>query len=276
MAKPKRFYVAGDPIKHSQSPIIHNEFASQFEMSIEYLKMEVSKNDLRRFLSKSVAEGISGINFTLPLKEEAYHLVDKHSRRAAFARAVNTIWMSGEDVCSDNTDGIGLVRDLEKNIGVSLGNKRVLIAGAGGAARGILGPVLDQLPSLVTVTNRTRERSLSLSALAPKKNVQVLDWGEEPSEPFDLILNCTSLSLSGKEPNIKASSIHKGTVCYDLSYGHDLTSFEKWAFRVGATSVFNGLGMLVEQAAEAFYLWHGIFPDTEPVIGKLKRENIPD
>ena len=113
MAKPKRFYVAGDPIKHSQSPMIHNEFASQFKMSIEYLKMEVSKNDLRQFLSKSVAEGISGINFTLPLKEEAYHLVDKHSRRAAFARAVNTIWMSGEDVCSDNTDGIGLVRDLE-------------------------------------------------------------------------------------------------------------------------------------------------------------------
>ena len=276
MAKSKKFYVAGDPIKHSQSPMIHNEFASQFEMSIEYLKIEVSKNDLRQFLSKSIANGISGINFTLPLKEEAYHLVDKHSRRAAFARAVNTIWVSGEDVCSDNTDGIGLVRDLEKNIGISLSNKRVLIAGAGGAARGILGPILDQLPSLITVTNRTRERSVSLSALAPKKNVQILDWGEEPQEPFDLILNCTSLSLSGREPNIKASSIHKDTVCYDLSYGRDLTSFEKWAFRVGATSVFNGLGMLVEQAAEAFYLWHGIFPDTEPVIDKLKRKNIPD
>ena len=276
MTKLKRFYVAGDPIKHSQSPMIHDEFASQFEMSIEYLKMKVSKNDLRRFLAKSVAEGITGINVTLPLKEVAYQLVDKHSRRAAFARAVNTIWISGEDVFSDNTDGIGLVRDLEKNLGVSLCNKRVLIVGAGGAARGILGPILDQLPSLVTVTNRTRERSVSLSALAPKKNVQVLDWGEESLEPFDLILNCTSLSLSGKDPNIKESSIHKDTVCYDLSYGRDPTSFEKWAFRVGAISVFNGLGMLVEQAAEAFYLWHGVFPDTEPVIDKLKGKSKPD
>jgi len=276
MVKLKRFYVAGDPIEHSQSPIIHSEFAAQFETPIEYLKMKVSKNGLKRFLTESVAEGISGINFTLPLKEEVYYLVDKHSKRAAFARAVNTIWVSGKDVCADNTDGIGLVRDLEKNNRVSLGNKKVLIAGAGGAARGILGPILDQLPSLVTITNRTRERSASLSALAPKKNVQILGWGEEPPEPFDLILNCTSLSLSGKEPNIKESSIHKDTVCYDLSYGSDLTSFEKWAFRVGATSVFNGLGMLVEQAAEAFYLWHGVFPDTGPVIDKLKRKNIPD
>ena len=141
--------------------------------------------------------------------------------------------------------------------------------------RGILGPVLDQLPSFVTVTNRTRDRSVTLSTLAPKKNVQVLDWGQEPLEPFDLILNCTSLSLSGKEPNIKEGSIHKNTVCYDLSYGGELTPFENWAFRVGATKVFNGLGMLVEQAAEAFYLWHGVFPDTEPVIDKLKGKSKP-
>ena len=165
MTVPKKFYVVGDPIDHSKSPFIHSEFASQFQLTIDYQKMKISSGDLEEFLTEAKFENVVGINATVPLKGEAFNLADEPSDRAMSAEAANTLWFADGKIFADNTDGVGIVKDIEQNIRFSLKNKKILIVGAGGAARGILGPILEKRPSSLTITNRTYEKSLRLSEL---------------------------------------------------------------------------------------------------------------
>ena len=270
MSIEKKFYVIGDPIEHSKSPVIHTEFAAQFGLSINYQKARVSECELADFISKLETEEIAGINLTVPLKERAFRLASKSTERAVFAKAVNTLWLSHGKIFADNTDGWGIVRDLERNMGLSLKGKKVLIVGAGGSARGILGPILSRMPESVAITNRTREKSICLAKIASTNNIKILGWGEKSKEIADLVLNCTSLSLVNKIPELDENVIGADTLCYDLAYGTGLTAFEKWARENGAISS-DGIGMLVEQAAEAFKIWHGRDPETQQVIKRLRK-----
>lgn len=271
MNKIKKFYVVGNPIDHSKSPYIHREFASQFGFSIDYRTEKVSKGELANFLSKAQEEGVTGINVTVPLKEEAFSLADESSNRALSAQAANTLCFSGGKIFADNTDGLGVVTDLEQNLGCFLKGKTILIVGAGGAARGILGPVSQRDPRTLFLTNRTLEKSKRLVELYRSKNIEILSWGNGLLQPVDLILNCTSLSLSGKLPAIDKTAIGRETICYDLAYGRHQTPFVKWAIDMGAALAIDGLGMLVEQAAEAFRVWHGPLPSTSGTIEKLRK-----
>jgi len=189
------------------------------------------------------------------------------------AESANTLWFSEGKIFADNTDGIGIIRDIEQNIGFSLKGKKVLIVGAGGAARGILGPILDRRPRSLTITNRTFQKSLRLAELDASRSVSILEWGERPQKTLDLILNCTSLSLSNEIPLVDNNAVGSKTLCYDLAYRPGGTSFVNWAVEMGADLAVDGIGMLVEQAAESFRTWHGCFPDTGAVIKRL-RQNI--
>ena len=269
----KKFYVVGDPIDHSKSPFIHLEFASQFRLAIDYQKKRICSGDLAEFLARAKTEDVVGINATVPLKGEAFHLADEPSDRAISAESANTLWFSEGKTFADNTDGIGIIKDIEQNIGFSLKDKKILIVGAGGAARGILGPILDRRPGSLTITNRTFEKSLRFAELDASRNITILEWGERLRKPLDLILNCTSLSLSDEIPLVDRNAIGPKTICYDLAYRLGGTSFVNWAVEMGAALAVDGIGMLVEQAAESFRTWHGYFPDTGPVIRRL-RQNI--
>ena len=273
MEKKKKFYVVGTPIKHSKSPIIHQQFAAQFGLTIDYRILEVGRGNLAHFLATARDEDVKGINVTVPLKEEAWRLADESSPRVRSAKAANTLWFEGSKLLADNTDGIGIIKELETNIGFSLRSTKVLIIGAGGAARGILGPLSQKRPSLIMLTNRTIEKSELLAEQYGRDKITILKWGQKISEPADLIINCTSLSLSGKIPNLHENAIGRKTICYDMAYGSGETAFVAWAVNRGAYLAVDGLGMLVEQAAESFKIWHGVEPQTSEVIARL-RENI--
>ena len=268
------FCVVGSPIAHSKSPAIHAAFASQFGFELIYEKVEVAPGRLREAVAEFRAAGGRGLNITVPLKEEAWSLADIRMPRAARAGAVNTLWFDARGVVADNTDGLGLVRDLEANHGESLLGKRILLVGAGGASRGVLPALLDAGPDCVLVTNRTAERATALvAAYAATGRVEVLPWGAETSAPCDVIINATSLSLQGDTPLLAAGILRAQTLCYDMVYGSKPTSFMAWALAAGALRVFDGLGMLVEQAAAAFTIWNGFEPRTAPVIA-ISRERL--
>jgi shikimate dehydrogenase len=265
------FSVVGSPVAHSKSPAIHAAFASQFGLELLYEKVEVAPGRLRHAVAEFRAVGGRGLNVTVPLKEEAWALADIHMPRATRAGAANTLWFDTRGIVADNTDGLGLVRDLEINHGESLLGKRILLVGAGGAARGVLPALLDGGPALIVVTNRTAERALALvAAYADTGRVEALPWGAEAKVPCDVLINATSLSLHGETPPLGREILHPDTLCYDMMYGPQPTRFMAWAAAAGAQRVVDGLGMLVEQAAAAFTLWHGLEPNTKPVIGQLR------
>ena len=264
------FCVVGSPVAHSKSPLIHAAFAAQCGIELVYDKVEVAPGCLGAALDEFRAAGGRGLNVTVPLKEEAWSLADVRMPRAARAGAANTLWFDAHGVVADNTDGVGLVRDLEINHGMPLAGKRILLLGAGGAARGVLPALLDAGPSRVLISNRTAERAVRLAADYAGGRVEVLAWGGEQERPCDVVINATSLSLKGEVPALAAGLLHDRCLCYDMMYGAQPTRFMSWAQARGAEWVLDGLGMLVEQAAAAFSIWHGRQPQTAPVIAMLR------
>lgn len=267
-----RYAVFGQPIGHSKSPMIHQLFAEQTEQSLEYGKQAVSVEQFDEAIARFFSSGGKGLNCTVPLKEVAWEKADKRSERAELSRAVNTLMVLDDgSLYGDNTDGVGLVRDLTENNGIALKAQKILLLGAGGASRGILGPLLDQLPDAILVANRTVERAAKLVAdFQHKGNVRSCGFDELAGNHFDLILNATAASLTGDLPPLPDNLLKPGGCCYDLAYGAEKTAFVRWGEAQGARLSLDGVGMLAEQAAEAFKLWRGVKPETAQVIAKLE------
>ncbi|BAN45758.1 shikimate dehydrogenase [Metapseudomonas resinovorans] len=267
------YCVFGNPIGHSKSPLIHRLFAEQTGERLTYEAVLAPLDDFSGCARAFFATGKGG-NVTVPFKEQAYQLAGSLSARAQRAGAVNTLKkLDDGSLLGDNTDGAGLVRDLIRNAGLTLAGKRILLLGAGGAARGVIEPILAEKPAALVIANRTVEKAEDLARLFADLgpvSASGFDWLEEP---VDLIINGTSASLSGDLPPISPSLIQPGhTVCYDMMYGKEMTAFNRWASEHGALRTLDGLGMLVEQAAEAFLLWRGVLPDSAPVLAELRRQ----
>ncbi|CAL1239693.1 shikimate dehydrogenase [Candidatus Methylocalor cossyra] len=269
-----RYAVFGHPIGHSRSPRIHALFARQTGQALVYTAEDVAPDAFEGAVRRFFREGGKGLNCTVPLKELAFRLADRVSPRAARCKAVNTLALQGDGrLLGDNTDGVGLVRDLTCNLGLVLAGRRILVLGAGGAARGILAPLLEQRPARLVIANRTPSKARQLAAeFAELGPVSGGGLGELGTERFDLILNATAASLSGQLPALPKDLLVAGGTCYDLAYGSEPTPFLRWGWAAGAALSADGLGMLVEQAAEAFQLWRGVRPETGPVIRALQAE----
>lgn len=266
------YAVFGNPIGHSKSPLIHRLFAKQTGQQLDYRTALAPLDSFAAFAKAFFSEG-RGANVTVPFKEQAYQMVDHLTERAQRAGAVNTVSKQDDGtLLGDNTDGAGLVRDLTANYGLSLRGKRVLLLGAGGAVRGALEPLLAEQPAVLVIANRTVEKAELLAQQFADLGAvfaSSFDWLEEP---VDVIINATSASLTGDLPPISPSLIEPGqTFCYDMMYGSEPTPFCRWAAEHGAAQSVDGLGMLVEQAAEAFMLWRGVRPDSAPVLAELRR-----
>ncbi len=271
-----RYAVIGNPIEHSKSPLIHHAFAAQTGEQLEYIRLLGEPGQFAENVAGFLATGGRGLNVTVPFKEDAWQLMDELSPHAASARAVNTI-IQLEDgrLRGDNTDGIGLVRDLQKNQGATLAEARILLLGAGGAARGVLQPLLETNPRQIIIANRTASRAAALvTDLSAPGAVKGCGLDELAGKKFDLIINATAAGLTDQIPEIPDNLLKKGGWCYDMMYSDTPTAFMRWGVAQGAARVIDGLGMLVEQAAESFYLWRGIRPDTAPVM-RQQRNNAP-
>lgn len=267
-----RYAVIGDPVSHSKSPLIHSLFAEQTGEEIEYEKIRVTEPELAAFVRDFFAAGGGGLNVTLPHKEAVYSMADHASERARLAKAANTLWVDrNQSLQADNTDGAGLVRDLKHNLGVVLQDRSVLILGAGGSARGVLPAIITEKPAAVTVLNRTQSRAQKIQQ--EYNSVYPLETGLldiSPAAGFDIIINATSSSIAGELPPLQPAIIGPDCSCYDLMYSDQPTPFMLWAGNNGAERVVDGLGMLVEQAAESFLIWRGVRPDTQSVIAALR------
>lgn len=263
------YAVMGNPVAHSKSPLIHSEFAKQTGQDLQYLKIEVPLDQLSVYLDQFQREHGRGLNITVPFKEDAYHWLEQHTERASMARAVNTIkFFEDGTSCGDNTDGIGFMRDLQQHE-FSVKGKKVLIIGAGGAARGIIPPLLEQNPEEITIVNRTPAKAISLAQdFQPYGRITTTTY-EQLAHPFELIINASSMSLSQQTLTLPTTILGRKTFCYDLMYSQHRTVFLQWACEHGITQLADGLGMLVEQAAESFFLWRGVRPDTRRVIQLL-------
>jgi len=268
-----RYCVFGNPIGHSKSPDIHAAFALQTGQDIVYEARLAPLGGLPGAVQRFMAEGGKGANVTVPFKMDAWLLATTLTPRARLAGAVNTLCFDGASMLGDNTDGAGLVADIERNAGVVLAGKRVLLVGAGGAARGVALPLVECRPAELVVVNRTRATADVLALqCAPKDNpavkVGACDFAELDA-PFDVVINATSASLSGELPPLPAAVFGPHTLALDMMYGAQPTVFMQFAAGHGA-QVRDGLGMLVEQAAEAFFLWRGVRPETEAVLARLR------
>lgn len=265
-----QYAVVGNPISHSKSPLIHSLFAKQAVQHLEYTKIEAPLDGFALVVNQFFESGGKGLNVTVPFKEEAWALCERLSDRARLAGAVNTLYRDEFGaLCGDNTDGIGLVTDL-KNRGVSLKGKKILIIGAGGAVRGVLQPILNEKPDSLVITNRTLSKAEALVSIFAEYKIVTSKAYDQLNTHFDVIINGTSASLSGDVPNIAQSIFSTNTYVYDMMYSKDDTVFNAWAKKCKAKSCYDGLGMLVEQAAEAFHIWRGIHPDTKEVIQLLR------
>ena len=278
-ALPDRYAVAGHPVEHSQSPFIHAEFARQTAQAIDYGRLlcplDGFAGTVRAFAADRSAGVARGCNVTVPFKFEAFALAARRTPRAELAQAANTLRFDADEAggwLADNTDGIGLVRDIERNAAIALAGRRVLLIGAGGAAAGALGPLLEAGPAALVVANRTRARAealvhrhaavargVALSACTP----------EQAGAGFDVVINATASSLQGAEIPVDAGVLAPGALALDMMYGPAAQGFLAWAEANGARGR-DGLGMLVEQAAEAFFVWRGLQPDTAPVLAALR------
>ena len=269
-----RYAVLGYPIKHSKSPRIHHLFAEQTGQSIEYSALEVPVEQFSSTVAKFFIQGGKGLNCTVPLKELAWHYADCKTGRAQLGKAVNTLALQADgSILGDNTDGIGLVTDLTVNHGITLSGIRILILGAGGASRGIMAPIFEQSPQTLVIANRTVDKALRLATeFYDIGSVTGCGFDALKGQQFDLILNATSASLSGQLPPLPTDLLAAGGNCYDLAYGNEPTAFVRWGLENHAAKSLDGLGMLVEQAAEAFFIWRGIRPQTQPIIKLLNSE----
>jgi shikimate dehydrogenase len=273
-----RYAVIGHPIAHSKSPSIHAAFATQTGQDMSYEALLAPLDGFAATVAAFRAAGGRGLNITVPFKEEAWRLADTLSERARLAGAVNTFVIGSDGIAGDNTDGAGLVRDLEW-LGCRLGGARVLLLGAGGAARGVVLPLLEAGVSRLFIANRTAGRACALQAHFAGRDARGAlgagGWHEASGTPYDVVINATSASLSDEAPPLPAGLYAPDSLAYDMVYGRGLTAFLGQARVQGAARVADGLGMLVEQAAEAFALWRGVRPDTAPVRAQLRAATPP-
>lgn len=268
-----RYAVIGNPIAHSKSPRIHAAFARQTAQDLDYRAILAPLDGFAAAVAQFIAGGGRGMNVTLPFKLEAFALADRHTARAEAAGAVNTLKFDQGEIIGDNTDGAGLVADLLRNIGCPLAGKRLLLLGASGAARGVILPLLEQSPASLTIANRTASRAAQLrDAFAGHGKLAARTFAELAGNQFDVLINATSASLAGAAPAIPPELYAPGSTAYDMMYGRGLTPFLAAAQAQGAGRLADGLGMLVEQAAESFLLWRGVRPDTRPVLAELAGE----
>ena len=272
--KTDRYVVMGNPVSLSKSPFIHAEFARQTSQNIEYTAAQVDPGGFDQAVGNFQATGGKGLNVTVPFKQEAWSLVNERSDRAEIAGAVNTIVFNQDgSLYGDNTDGIGLIIDIIKNNNGEIANKRILILGAGGAVRGILLPLLDQQPSEIIIANRTIDRATNLAKhFSNKGQVSGCSYNELAGRKFDFIINGTSASLNNELPPLPDNILANNAWCYDLMYAKEPTVFLQWAANNNAEKMLDGLGMLVEQAAESFHLWRNVLPETGSVIKKLRSQ----
>lgn len=267
-----KYAVFGNPIKHSKSPAIHAAFAAQCGQDIQYRAVRVEPGDFQRAASRFFAGGGCGLNVTVPFKEEAFAFADTLSERARRAGAVNTLTRCEDgSIAGDTTDGIGLVRDMVANLGWQLQGRRIALLGAGGAARGVMEPLLRERPACLLVVNRTAARAEQLvQGFADLGPVEGGGLDALRGNQFDLVVNATSAGLHGEMPPLPDSLLTERSCCYDMVYGAEPTAFMRWSAQHAAWAVSDGLGMLVEQAAEAFYRWRRVRPATQPVIGQMR------
>ena len=270
-----RYAVVGNPVAHSKSPEIHAAFARQTGQDIDYSRLLAPTDGFRSTVESFRAAGGRGVNVTLPFKLEAFDLADDVSQRARDAKAANFLRFDDGRIHADNTDGVGLTRDIVNNLGFALAGKRVLLLGAGGAAQGVIMPLLEQQPGILAIANRTIEKALRLAETLRRKPVAsasvlcALSFDELTGRHFDLVINATSASLHGELPALPSDTFAQGALAYDMMYGKASTPFLGFAAQHGARTA-DGLGMLVEQAAESFLLWRGVRPQTAPVMALLR------
>ncbi|THF61951.1 shikimate dehydrogenase [Pseudothauera nasutitermitis] len=269
-----RYAVVGHPIAHSKSPAIHAAFAAQTGQALRYEALLAPLDGFAATVAAFRAEGGRGMNVTVPFKLEAHALADRLSARAEAAGAVNTLAFGADGILGDNTDGAGLVRDIIGNLGVALNGRRILLLGAGGAARGAILPLLGERPAALTIANRTASRAEELAntfaALGGGMPIRACGFAELAGQSFDVVINATAASLADQAPDLPPGLYAGGALAYDMMYGRGDTPFLRAARADGAARLADGLGMLVEQAAESFLLWRGVRPDTAPVLADLR------
>ena len=267
-AKTDRYAVIGNPVAHSKSPAIHAAFARQTGQDLEYIRLEAPLEGFAETLADFFASGGRGCNVTVPFKEQAYRLATRLNERARQAGAVNTLWCDEHGWVGDNTDGVGLVRDLTRH--VDLAGKAIVLLGAGGAARGAIGPLLAEQPARLTIANRSVEKAAQLADHFAALGTLRASSFAELTAPADIVINATSASLAGSTLPLPDGLWRADTLAYDMMYGRTATPFLAQAEAAGAGLCIDGLGMLVEQAAEAFYLWRGVRPETADVLADLR------
>ena len=268
-----RYCVFGNPIGHSKSPIIHAAFARQTGQDIEYTTFLAPLDGFADSVKSFIASGGKGANVTVPFKQEAYGLATRLTSRAELAGAVNTLIFRDGEIVGDNTDGYGMLRDITVNLGCPIAGKRVLLLGAGGAARGVMGPLLDEKPVSLTVANRTLPKAEELQQkFAPFGTVAACSYEALAGQSFDVVIDATSTSLNATMPPLPDGLFAPGSLAYTMMYGKPDAPFRCFANAQGAARFSEGLGMLVEQAAEAFYVWRGIRPEGKPVMELLSQK----
>lgn len=267
------YAVFGNPVKHSKSPQIHSLFAEQKGITLNYQAIEVPIESFNKYVNLFAEQKGKGLNITVPFKEEAFSLSDSLTQRAKLAGSVNTIWFDDKkNIHGDTTDGQGLINDLKNNHQLNLNKENILILGAGGSVKAILEPLLAQNPEKIIIANRTLARAEELvDKFSDLGNLDSSSFSDLENKSFDLVINGTSLSLKGELPPLPDTLFKNNACSYDLMYSDMPTVFMQWSEKNGASKVFDGLGMLVEQAAEAFNIWHGVMPDTMPVIKRLRK-----
>lgn len=273
-APPEQYAVMGNPVSHSLSPRIHAEFARRTRQRMIYTAIQVDEGGFPQAVGNFQAAGGKGLNITVPFKQQAWVLVDRRSARAERAGAVNTIRIERDgSLYGDNTDGAGLVRDLRERLGLQLEGARLLLIGAGGAARGVVEPLLDAHPASLVIANRRVERAEELVQLFGRPggaSLRASGFSGLQGQTFDIVINATSASLHGEALPLPSGLLAPGCWCYDMMYAAAPTPFLRWAETQGAAGMRDGLGMLVEQAAESFAIWRGVQPDTEGLVEELR------
>ena len=274
---PDQYAVVGNPVAHSKSPLIHAEFARQTGQDVSYVAIYSQPDEFEAVVERFRADGGRGMNVTLPFKHRAYALAHERTQRATQAQAVNTLTFLSGRIAGDNTDGIGLVRDITENLGCAVRARRILLMGAGGAAYGVCGPLLDEDPAALVVANRTIGKAEALCAHFRRVHerghvMAATGYADLSAERFDIVINATSAGLDDAMPPLPAGVFASHALAYDMVYGK-ATPFLEFARREGARAA-DGAGMLVEQAAESFYVWRGVRPDTAPVIALIETPQV--
>ncbi len=265
-----KYLVVGNPIAQSKSPVIHGLFAQETQQNMMYSKELIAVDDFKGAIENFISSGVKGINVTAPFKEQAFELCDELSEFAAKAGAVNTLIFKEGAIYGDNTDGVGLVNDFI-NHNVELSGKSIVLLGAGGASKGVVSAMLAEQPAKLTIANRSVEKAQSIAELYPDQ-VSACRLEELADIQADIVINATSAGLNGQSLNIPSNIFHEQMICYDMTYGKALTPFLTFAKNSGSKQLIDGLGMLVGQAAQSFYIWRGVKPSTDGVISQLREQ----